>query len=209
MTKVCSKCKKEKEENDFVKDPSKKDGLYSSCKECNNRRRKGKYKEEAKEYREKNKIKIKENRKRYYEANKEKEYTNHKEWLKNNREVRRKHFNDSYERNKKDPLFRLKNNIRSRVYLGLKSKYHHKDNETVKYIGCSFESYKEYIESLFIEGMSWNNYGKWHIDHIKPIDAFSFEEDKQIYEAFNFKNTQPLWAEDNLRKGSKWDDNNS
>lgn len=54
--------------------------------------------------------------------------------------------------------------------------------------------------------MSWDNYGLrgWHIDHIRPVASFDLTDEKQLYECFNYKNTQPLWAEDNLKKGSKW-----
>jgi hypothetical protein len=53
--------------------------------------------------------------------------------------------------------------------------------------------------------MSWDNYGKygWHIDHIKPCSSFDLSDRKQLLECFNYRNLQPLWALDNLKKGSK------
>ena len=51
--------------------------------------------------------------------------------------------------------------------------------------------------------MSWENYGKWHIDHIIPCNIFDLTIPSQQEECFNWKNLQPLWAADNLRKGSK------
>ena len=47
-----------------------------------------------------------------------------------------------------------------------------------------------------------NNHGKWHIDHIKPIASFKFSDEDDFFAAFNFANTQPLWAEENLSKGN-------
>jgi hypothetical protein len=60
---------------------------------------------------------------------------------------------------------------------------------------------KEYIESLFIEGMSWENYGDWHIDHIIPVSSYNPETSIDVVNSI--KNLQPLWAFDNLSKGNK------
>ena len=52
--------------------------------------------------------------------------------------------------------------------------------------------------------MNWDNYGtKWHIDHIKPLSNFDLTDKKQLLEAINYKNLQPLWAEQNLSKGNR------
>jgi hypothetical protein len=60
---------------------------------------------------------------------------------------------------------------------------------------------------MFTEGMSWDNYGEWHIDHILPCSSFDLADIEQQKICFNYKNLQPLWAEDNLRKGAKIIDN--
>ena len=52
--------------------------------------------------------------------------------------------------------------------------------------------------------MSWNNYGEWHVDHIKPCAKFDLSEEEQQKKCFNYKNLQPLWGEDNLKKGDKY-----
>ena len=93
-----------------------------------------------------------------------------------------------------------------------------KNLNNVKIIECSWhmpntnrDSYKEYlkehIEKQFKDGMSWKNYGKWHIDHIIPINYFvkecNFKLTKTQKKCFNYNNLQPMWAYDNLQKGSR------
>jgi hypothetical protein len=76
-----------------------------------------------------------------------------------------------------------------------------KEDETIKLLGYSAIQLKEYIESLFTEGMSWDNYGGWHIDHIKPVS--SYDSDTPVDVVNSLENLQPLWAFDNLSKGNK------
>ena len=76
-----------------------------------------------------------------------------------------------------------------------------KEDETIKLLGYSAIELKEYIESLFIEGMSWENYGDWHIDHIIPVSSYNPETSIDVVNSL--KNLQPLWAFDNLSKGNK------
>lgn len=60
-----------------------------------------------------------------------------------------------------------------------------------------------YLEAKFTDGMSWKNYGKWHIDHIKPLASFDLTDPEQVKAACHFTNLQPLWASDNISKGAK------
>lgn len=110
-----------------------------------------------------------------------------------------------YEKDKlrNDPHFRFKHSLRSRIRIAIKNKY--KSGSAVRDIGCSGEEAFKYIESLFSEGMSWNNYGEWHIDHIRPLASFNLEDRDQFLEAVNYKNLRPLWASDNLSKGDKYE----
>ena len=80
-----------------------------------------------------------------------------------------------------------------------------KTQRTEKLLGCTIEKCKIYLESLFKEGMSWDNYGYrgWHIDHIVPCSAFDLTNIEEQKKCFHYTNLQPLWAKDNLSKGDK------
>ena len=122
-------------------------------------------------------------------------------WIEKNADAIRE-WNRVYTANryKNDPVYKLKLNQRTRTRAVLKSD---KTLKTHELLGCSFEQLKEHIESLFQEGMGWHNMGEWHIDHIVPLAAFDLTNEGQQRMAFNYKNLQPLWAIDNLKKGAK------
>ena len=71
------------------------------------------------------------------------------------------------------------------------------------FIGCSIDELKEHLSSQFTEGMSWENYGEWHIDHIKPCASFDLSILEEQQKCFHYSNLKPLWALDNLKKGAK------
>jgi hypothetical protein len=70
-------------------------------------------------------------------------------------------------------------------------------------LGGTYDQAKKHIESKFKEGMEWLNHGLWHIDHIIPIAAFDLTDRHQLLAAAHYTNLQPLWAKDNLKKGSR------
>lgn len=72
-------------------------------------------------------------------------------------------------------------------------------------IGYTINDLKYHLESKFSEGMTWENYGEWHIDHIKPISSFNISsvEDRDFKLCWSLSNLQPLWAIENLRKSNK------
>lgn len=73
-------------------------------------------------------------------------------------------------------------------------------------VGYSVGDLQAHLERCFSPGMSWSNFGRWHIDHVRPLASFAFyrPEDPEFQEAWSLKNLQPLWALDNLRKGARW-----
>ncbi len=99
------------------------------------------------------------------------------------------------------PESRITENLRRRTRAVLEGI--NKSDNTLALIGCSPKELKKHLESLFTKGMSWSNYGKWHIDHIKPCSSFDLTIESQQRECFNYQNLQPLWARDNLSKGNK------
>jgi hypothetical protein len=121
-----------------------------------------------------------------------------KEYDKNNREKRNNYISD---RKLNDPNYRLSCIVRNRVRIFLKLNNITKTNKTFDIVGCTPEFLKEHLEQQFTEGMSWDNQGKWHIDHKIPLSSAKTEE--EIYKLCHYTNLQPLWAEDNLKKGCK------
>lgn len=99
-----------------------------------------------------------------------------------------------------NPLFVKTNRFKSSINRFLKQGSYGK-SKYKNIFGCSVDFYKSYIESQFKEGMSWNNYGEWHIDHIKPLGLAKTE--KELKKLFHYKNVQPLWANENRKKGVK------
>jgi len=104
---------------------------------------------------------------------------------------------------KNDPSTKLAMNIRRRVLLALKGS--HKAKPTIKLLGCTIEELWQHFESKFQPGMTRENHGKWHVDHIKPCASFDLTDPKQQEECFHYTNLQPLWAEQNLKKGKKYE----
>lgn len=100
-----------------------------------------------------------------------------------------------------DINFRLKNLLRKRIRGALNGKS--KSVHTVELLGCTIDQFKEYLERKFLPGMDWENRHLWHIDHVKPCSSFDLSDSEQQKQCFHYSNCQPLWAEDNLRKGNK------
>ena len=100
-----------------------------------------------------------------------------------------------------DDSFRFIMSARQLIYLSLKNKGYKKGSKSEQMLGCEWDFFREYIERQFQSGMSWNNYGKWHLDHIYPISkATSYE---MALELNHYTNFQPLWAFDNISKNNK------
>ena len=219
-TKRCSKCQEEKPATleYFSKHSGRKDGLNYCCKECGKKQGK-KYRENNKDYkkkyREKNLEKClqqeAESRKRrrengyfkkYHEDNKEKRNIQIREHYQNNKEeilAQKK----EYKRKKyqTDPEYRLKVLLRNRFKRAIKNNF--KSSSVMKLIGCTIQELRDYLEKRFVDGMTWENYGEWHIDHIKPCASFDLSDPKQQQECFHYSNLQPLWGIDNLKKADK------
>jgi len=93
--------------------------------------------------------------------------------------------------------------LRSRISVMMRRSKTNKNNKTIEYLGCSITQFKKHLKNNFTEGMSFDNYGEWHIDHIKPCSSFDFMKEPEIKKCFNYRNMQPLWAKDNIIKSDK------
>jgi hypothetical protein len=174
MKKLCKGCYNELTLNLFSKAKNEKDGLQRRCKNCNSKQgRENSHKraEYLKEYQIKNKSCLL-NKRRLYES-----------------------------KRNKDPKIRVLNNIRSYTSIVVRRKGMIKSRKALDYIGCSIDIFINHLENQFKEGMLWDNYGKWEIDHIVPIStANSIDE---VYNLNHYTNLQPMWKSDNARKSNK------
>ena len=117
-------------------------------------------------------------------------------------------------RRKNDPLFRLKQNMRTRVLKALKAQTASKNQRTIVYLNCSIAQLYNYLELQFKDsGMNWVNMGRkdceggrgWEIDHRRPCDSFDLNDEEQKYMCFHWTNLQPMWGQENNNKGDDYD----
>jgi len=200
--KVCRKAQASRwgNKNNSKRLAIQKNSRYKN-KEKENAKARDRYYNNIEYYREKRK----EYNKRYYAKNKEKEKCRKLIYRKNNVEkiriTKRKWHNKKM---KTDVYYALSVRLRSRLGKAVKNGY--KAGSAIDDLGCSIEFFKKYMENKFYahaetgEMMSWNNYGKWHIDNISPLANFDLTRKEQVIIVCNYKNLQPLWAEENLRK---------
>jgi hypothetical protein len=140
-----------------------------------------KNKEKQKEYYETNKEKISEQQKKYYEENKQTFLQNRKKYREENKNIITT-YKTKYHKNKlnTNPIYKLKHNIRSLIRESIKKRGHKKLSKTEIILGCTFEEFKNYIESKWESWMTWDNYGNpkdgvfepnktWDYDHIIPM----------------------------------------
>lgn len=194
--KQCSSCKTQKPTEAFASNRSRKDGLAHCCRDCTRDHKKISYL--------KNRENVIAKAKAYRKANLEKCKAKNTEYSQINK-VKRNQYNAVRRKVKyaTDPQFRAIINARARVgnFLRQKEKY-------AKSLGCSFETFKQHISSLFVDGMSWENYGQWHIDHIYPLSVAYAQSKESFAKACHYSNLRPLWAKENLQKSNKLIDAN-
>ena len=107
-------------------------------------------------------------------------------------------------RRDRDPAYRLKCNLRNRLYfVVVRIQKGIKQTSAIKDLGCTVGELMRYLENQFIQGMTWDNYGQWHVDHKKPLSSFDLTDPIQQLKACHYTNLQPLWALDNIRKSNK------
>lgn len=160
-----------------------------------------------KRYAEKHKTEIAEYNTQWQKENRPKLRDYHKKWRDENREqLRRKQREWERNRYNTDPMYKLNHNMRYGVWASLKERGGNKQGlHTFQMLGYTVDQLKSHLESQFTEGMTWENYGKWHVDHRKPISSFNFtsHKDPEFQQCWALENLQPMWGEENWSKGSK------
>jgi hypothetical protein len=106
------------------------------------------------------------------------------------------------ERRKVDVEFKIMCNLRGRIRAALGGLG--KSKKTREILGCGRLKFINHLRRQFAPGMTWENYGQWHIDHIRPCSSFDLTDPSQQEECFNYMNLQPLWAADNFKKSDTW-----
>ena len=159
--------------------------------------------------------------KRYYIKNREKRLKYFSDWQKENYEHRKKYMDEyreknsdririvkrTYERTRKanDPLYKLISNFRTAIYQVLKENNVDKNGHYFEILKYSPKELISHLEKQFKDGMTWDNYGEWHVDHSVPLSSFNIKEigDSEFMKCWSLSNLQPMWGEENIKKSNK------
>ena len=226
--KICRQCQTEKPLEEFFQCSARADLRKAECKECakewkRNYNRKNSVKvaasliawktanpEKVGAHRAKDAARQKEKRKNTpkrprplrmsAEIKAAKQKVRHAAWRAKNAQ----HISN-YTKQKKaqNPAFHIACNLRKRLSFIVRKASATKTKQTLTLLGCPLKSFLLYLESLWQPGMSWKNYGDWHIDHIIPCAIFDLAKPEHQERCFHFSNLQPLWALENIRKGDR------
>ena len=198
--KTCKTCGVEKPLSEFYKSQKYKNIQYyqSYCKSC--------FVKQQKERHQKNREAVLAYMKKYnkeYNANpknkqKRKKYEADPKNKERKYALQRKRHK---QRRQSDPLYKLVCNTRTLISLSITNAGFKKNSKTHKILNCSFEEFMLHLEKQFNSGITWENYGKWHLDHIVPVSLASTEE--EIIKLNHYKNFQPMWGPENESKSNK------
>lgn len=122
----------------------------------------------------------------------------HEHWARNKKSITEKHTQYVKRRRAYDPVFAAKMRIRSLIGNCLRCRGFKKSSATAKILGCSWEQLRIHIERQFLAGMTWDNMGEWHIDHITPMATAKTVEDAIALN--HVSNLRPIWGSENLAK---------
>jgi len=200
--KLCPDCNEIKSKSEYYRN-------HSPCKVCFCKRTKQYYTDNRermnawhREYRRRNPEMTIAIRKKHYYLNREKCIEISKNYTRNNNEKVRE---AERARLLKNPKHRISKSMAKAIRASMLGKIHGSMWET--YVGYGVNDLKERLESMFVEGMSWDNYGfyGWHIDHIMPLASFNYSsvDDEDFKKCWSLENLQPSWAIDKIRKGCK------
>jgi len=222
--KTCTKCQKSKSLPDFR-------GQRSTCRQCDYhvsraykqrnqlavsqynreysreyaRKNREKLTEQGREWRKKNADTFRAHCSKYYQENRDRILANVKQHAQKNKEARSVYIREwARIQRQENPIFRMISALRGHVNKNLLRQGR---SSSMDLVGIDIEGLRAYLQSLFLPGMSWENYGKWHLDHIIPIkhfkDNYDLSDPEVQRRCFHYTNLQPLWAIDNMSKGAK------
>lgn len=210
IEKKCSKCGEVKAVDDFGSHKTGKNGRSPCCRECErkrlrlwteqNRERKN---EKNTIYRKNNLKKCKDATKKWDKLNKEKKRLNSKKFRDNNPERSKEIQRKSQALRRANPKNRISSNISREMNKTLKNGKSGRHWEIL--VDYTLPQLISHLENQFCNGMTWENYGKWHIDHKIPLSAHNFttQNDIDFKKCWALSNLQPLWAKDNMSKHDK------
>lgn len=222
--KVCSRCRESLPANrdNFHKAKKAKDGLNTYCKDCAKARARdwAKKNREAKaaadrDYAQRNKARIANYQSRYRAGNAEKASEYHKAYREANKqrlrearrqyharpEVRERRNRQQRERRARDKKYALVCSMRSAISERMSGKA----VGAIRHAPWSTDELIAHIERQFQPGMSWDNYGEWHVDHITPDSSFDYKapNDEGFLQSWSLSNLRPMWASENMSKQDK------
>ena len=188
--KTCTKCNKSKALTEFYKRSDRPCGLKSRCKVCMNARKK--------KWKQNNPEKVNATNRKWQQNNPEKARASRRK-SQQRPEYKKRLSARRKERYRTDPLYRIKRILRTRLRHALKG--NSKSVSTMKLLGCSYSHAKDHLEKQFQPGMTWENHGTWHVDHMMPCNSFDLEDPEQQRRCFHYTNLQPMWGKENISKG--------
>lgn len=229
--KICKRCDLEKPTEEFSKQSNSVDGRYPHCKKCDSDRKKLRRLNNLDSERLSDRIRYLENKPAKLKA--AKEYRNREEvkvrsreyikiWrstleAKTKRTIYQKRWDDknknkilaakrinSKKRRVEDAAYKIRMNLSRRINMSLKRTVK-KVDRTMILTGIGRLELMDYLAEKFVPGMTWENYGPvWHVDHIKPCSKFNLLEEKDQRACFHYKNLQPLFRIENIKKSNKY-----
>jgi hypothetical protein len=215
--KKCNGCEEIKSYNEFYKKGTHKGRVrYSNhCKVCHKTEEKKKYQaNQTMKWRTNHPEKARESDRNYRRNHPEKVRAVHKKWCEVNKDKRRESDrkrnltdnrkdwsrNRHKERMMTDTVYAASQKVRGCILSSTTRRGYTKNCKTFKILGIDYNGFVNHIESLFIEGMTWENRSEWHIDHIVPISFAKTEE--EVIKLNHYSNLRPLWAEHNIARGN-------
>lgn len=228
--KFCPRCGETKPNTEFGVARDRADGLFWCCRTCSSRRARTGYYADIEKSREVARLQQKRHRennpessaaailkyrtsdggernrrnaKKCYYKDPQKHNARRREWEKQNPE---KHAAEKLRwqkrREERDPAWRMVRAIRRRIagiLAGQKS-----GRRTFDMLGYEPQELREHVAALFTGGMSWENYGEWHLDHDRPVASFDFDQEGAMRECWALSNLKPMWKPENRAKSSTW-----